>query len=236
MNLRTPMTAALSAALLMTAGCGEESTEREPQAQMIMLHTSGVLGEVVFRVDGEPVARLAPGGMTSPVGLPVGPIELSVRNPGAATDLIGERLDLRAQPYVVAVVGQSLGELEFWKVDEPAPDLASGKAALKVVNLDQEGYTYDIYVEDDQGVRRPLVESLMYSKDSSFATLSLPTTAVGTSEPLQIKLLGFDTGDNPEGRPEIETDLELRDGVPYMALIQTEPRSGSPYFNVITAR
>ncbi|MFN3202654.1 MAG: DUF4397 domain-containing protein [Bradymonadia bacterium] len=217
-------------------GCGEEQTPADPQAKVVMMHTSGVLGEVVFRVNDEVVARLRPGAMTEPVSLPVGPVDLSIRAPGAATNLIDERIDLRAQPYVVAVVGQQLSDLQFWKVDEPAPDLAEGESALKVVNLDHAGYTYDVYVEDAEGVRRPLVKALGYNDDSRFTELSLPTSAVGTPEHLKVRLLGFDIGDNPEGRPEMSVDLELVDGVPYMALIQSDPQTDTPFFSIITAR
>lgn len=200
-----------------------------------MLHTASVLGEVVFQINGEVVARLTPGAITEPVNLPVGVVDVSIRNPGATTDLIFDRIDLQAQPYLVAVVGQSLEELRFWKVDEPAPGLDPGEAALKVVNLDSEGYTYDIYMEDDQGIRRPLVEGLAYGRDSKFTEMSLPTTAVGTAQSLPVRLLGFDIGDNPQGRPEMSAELTLVDGVPYMVLIQNDPRSNMPAFSIITA-
>lgn len=208
-------------ALSALTGCGtEEDTGPPTDARMVFVHQARVLGNIDLLANGDVVSALALGQISAPIAVPAGSTSFEIRNTGAEATVLETSLDLRVQPYLVAVLGESLDDLRFWTVDDVAPDLAEGQAAARVVNLDSGGFTYDIYLDD-----APLATGLVSAQASDFTTVDL--TADGEPESRTARLRVFNAGDDPSGRPiAIEpAEVTLGAGRAYMFVLQTKPEN-----------
>lgn len=216
---RAPALICLAALCLVgLSGCDSgEDTGSDNNARLVVMHEAAVLGSIDLLANGERLATLAQGSASEPLSVAAGNTVLEVRNSGAEVTVLDLTLDLLAQPYLVVVLGETLNDLRFWAVDEPAPERAAGEAAVRVVNLDGGGFTYDIYLDDDQ-----IAAGLEANKASDFVKVSLVEDG---SEGLRTaRLRVFNAGDDPSGRSlsVAPAEVTLGNRRAYMFVLRTD--------------
>lgn len=210
-----------SLALFGLSACGEDEPEAPPQAKVVVMHQARVLGSIDLLANGERIATLSQSQSSAPLALATGSTLMEVRNSGADVTVLDTTLDLLEQPYLVAILGETLQDLRFWTVDEPAPERADGEAVVRVVNLDAGDFTYDVYLDDDQ-----VAAGLEPAKASDFVKVGLTTDADGRTTGIRTaRLRVFNAGDDPSGRSlsVAPAEIVLGNRRAYMFVLRTDP-------------
>lgn len=199
------------------AGCGTDEAEPTNNARLVVIHQARVLGGIDLLANGEKIAALSQGESSEALAVQAGTTVLEVRNTGADVTVLDTSLELRVQPYLVVVLGETLDALRFWTVDEPAPEPVDGEAAVRVVNLDSGEFTYDIYLGDDQ-----IAAGVQPATASDYMQVGLGADAMDGRRTDRLRV--FNAGDDPSGRSLAVTPAEvvLRDGRAYMFVLKSD--------------
>jgi hypothetical protein len=180
-------------------GDGEEAAPRT--ASVVFINEVADLGAVEVLVDGELLRLVEPGELTEAVALPIGDKRLSLRNPGASADLIGQEINFVEQTYLVAFTGSSAGgTLGLFLVDEQPPALTKEEHAVEVVNLRTDSRDLNIFVGTELLAEGPDDRSI-----TPFAIVEPGEVIIGVS--------------TPEGAPLVTSDVTLSEGGATMVLV-----------------
>ena len=205
-------------------GCDtEEDLGPANNARVVVMHQAKVLGSIDLLANGEKIATLSQGQASESLPVAIGSTLLEVRNTGAEVTVLDVSLELLPQPYLVAVLGETFGDLRFWTVDEPAPERVDGEAVVRVVNLDAGDFTYDVYLDDDQ-----VAPGLAPAKASDFVKVNLAAGASESSSSARtVRVRVFNAGDDPAGRSlsVAPAEVVLRNRGAYMFVLRTDPEN-----------
>ena len=186
-------------------GGGTESGEAVAStASVVFINEVADLGAVEVLVDGELLRVVEAGELTGAVALPVGAKRLSLRNPGARAELIGEDMEFVAQAYLVAFTGSSAGgDLGLFTVEAQPPALTRQEHAVEIVNLRTDSRPLNVFVGTELLAEGP--------EDRSVSPFKIV-------EPGEV-IIGVAT---PEGAPLATSDIVIPGGGATMVLIGGE--------------
>ena len=169
--------------LLVSIYACSDDQPAAPTAQVRFIHSIEDLGTLEVFLETDRLVTLKAGEISESKEIAPGLRRIALRNSGASSNLLEDRIEFLDQGYLIAFVGKvSDSSLGILSVDTPAPTVESGSAAAEVVHLLDGAFVFDVYVGTTL-----VASSLSYSSVSDFATFPSGTSLIKR----------FNAGDNP---------------------------------------